>query len=1028
MMRRPWQLLKSMMQAQVQSKARGQPDVSEGGGAATEAAATEAAATEAAATDSAISAGGFGDSIFQPGNTVLGRFRIVRSLGHGGMGEVYEAQDLQLGRIALKTIRAGIGQSSGLLRQFRQEVQLARRVSGPQICRIHDMFELPASGSRPAIPFLTMEYLDGVTLEKRRGQGPLSRRETLRLAQEICAGLHLIHEQGIVHRDLKPSNIMLCGTGDRARVVLTDFGLASRFHAADKLESATSLNEGAVSGAIAGTPQYMAPEQFEGKALTPAADIYALGVILYELVTGERPYAAMSPLGAAIRRASHLRPASSTGANVPRHWDRVIARCLEFDPEQRFSSATEVAKALSAGPASIRNIRADRPWILGLALAAMVAAAAYGIFAWWQTRQYYRPSVQAKHWYGTGVDAIHKGTYVKATHALKEAVDLEPKFAMAHIRLAEAWENLDFETDAQHEMLLAVPGERGLTPLEHLYAAAIRMTIAHDYAGAIDGYQAILGRLPEQERPDGYVDLGKAYERGGEPAKALAAYAQASKLDDQSASPCLRSAILDSRLNQAAEADAAFQCAEKLFAAEANLEGLAELDFQRGYTYNVRSKSDAAQVVLERALKEATTLGSTQLEIRAHAQLSSTAYLQSQYEEAVSQAQQAIRLARDNRLESWATDGLIRLANVMIAQRQFAQAEETLQEALQIANQSGQLRFQAQANITLAALMDMKNQPDEVVAPALAALNYYRQSGFFSNAVSAGLLLSRAQTAKGQYPEALRASLSMLETAERSGLPELRKLSEEQVGGVYLKMEDYPRALDHFMTAASAATGREAKAYEDLHCAGVLWRLGRYEESERALNSLPQTERWLLWSAAERLGALLSQERFRAAADLSKQVLSDYQEIEPQEREYVTLSGRIAEAHLHRGMSEGPWLSDTGSGPGKGDPSDLWERRLAAAELSVYLGHDPAAVKDSLAQAAAYFAATGQSDSELRSVCLGALAAQRSGDFSGKAEYSKKSVDILNKLQQTWGLQPYTIYITRPDLKTLLHMTEGPAL
>src|SRR5271170_4111196 len=177
---------------------------------------------------------------FQPGELVLGRFRIVRPIGRGGMGEVYEAEDLQLGTIALKTIRHGIASSSDAFERFRQEVQLARRVSGPQVCRIHELYLLPASGKFEATAFLTMEYLDGVTLYERiQTDGPLPWKEALNITLEICEGLRLIHEKGIIHRDLKTGNIMLCKQAGAARVVLMDFGLARDFQL-DAIESGTA--------------------------------------------------------------------------------------------------------------------------------------------------------------------------------------------------------------------------------------------------------------------------------------------------------------------------------------------------------------------------------------------------------------------------------------------------------------------------------------------------------------------------------------------------------------------------------------------------------------------------------------------------------------------------------------------------------------------------------------------------------------------------------------------------------------------
>lgn len=311
---------------------------------------------------------------FQSGELILGRFRIVRPIGKGGMGEVYEAEDLQLGLVALKTIRHGIASSSDAFERFRQEVQLARRVSGPQVCRIHELYLLPASAGFKATAFLTMEYLDGITLfEKMQRDGPLPWKEARNIALEICEGLRLIHEKGIIHRDLKTSNIMLCKEEASPRVVLMDFGLARDF-SADKAISPDPAEKPAktLPQMIVGTPDYMAPEQFEGKPVSPASDIYALGVVLYVLVTGVQPYAASSPVAAAVRRAKPPLPPSSLRPNLPRQCDRIIERCLEYEPEKRYQSAKEVIRALKPPE------RISAPWQAAIAVALIILVSVGG--------------------------------------------------------------------------------------------------------------------------------------------------------------------------------------------------------------------------------------------------------------------------------------------------------------------------------------------------------------------------------------------------------------------------------------------------------------------------------------------------------------------------------------------------------------------------------------------------------------------------------------------------------------------------
>ena len=233
------------------------------------------------------------------GELLLGRFKIVRHIGSGGMGDVYEAIDLELGRIALKAIRPEIADKPQVLQLFRKEAQSARRVTGAHICRIHELFVAAGDPRRPATAFLTMEYLEGITLADRiQLNGAIPWKEARAIALDICAGLRAIHEAGLVHRDLKPRNIMLAKRNGAECAVVMDFGLARAF--APHLAGSTT----AVSGAsgIAGTLDYMAPEQFACEELTPATDIYALGIVLYEMVTGVDPFAASSPIGAAVSR------------------------------------------------------------------------------------------------------------------------------------------------------------------------------------------------------------------------------------------------------------------------------------------------------------------------------------------------------------------------------------------------------------------------------------------------------------------------------------------------------------------------------------------------------------------------------------------------------------------------------------------------------------------------------------------------------------------------------------------------------
>jgi serine/threonine-protein kinase len=267
---------------------------------------------------------------FLPGRLVASRYRIIALLGKGGMGEVYRADDLTLGQaVALKFLPDEAAGDEGLLERFRNEVRIARRVSHPNVCRVYDVGDVDGQ------TFFTMEYVDGEDLASLlRRIGRLPPDKALDIARQLCAGLAAAHTKGVLHRDLKPANIMLDGRG---QVVITDFGLAG---VADDIRG----NE-----IRSGTPAYMAPEQLSGKEVTTSSDIYALGLVLYEVFTGKRAFAE-SPAkvlhGHGDRTPS--RP-SSVVKDLDPIVEKVILRCLETEPSSRPATALSVAAALPGG-------------------------------------------------------------------------------------------------------------------------------------------------------------------------------------------------------------------------------------------------------------------------------------------------------------------------------------------------------------------------------------------------------------------------------------------------------------------------------------------------------------------------------------------------------------------------------------------------------------------------------------------------------------------------------------------------------
>ncbi|HVS00953.1 MAG TPA: tetratricopeptide repeat protein, partial [Thermoanaerobaculia bacterium] len=284
---------------------------------------------------------------------LAGRYRIVGFLAQGGMGEVYEVEDLALKeRVALKTLRDPVADDETTILRFKREIQLARKVTHPNVCRIFDVARHDSS-----VLFLTMELLPGETLAQRiRRSGSISTDEALPIARQVAEALHAAHQAGVIHRDLKPGNVMLVESRGATRAVVTDFGLA-RLEAAAGADSSLTLT----GGGIIGTPAYLAPEQLEGGEITPAADVYALGILLYEMLTGTLPFLADTALATAVKRLREAPvPPRSHIPGLDARWEAAILRCLEREPVARFATPLDAVSALTR-PLSQTATQALRP-------------------------------------------------------------------------------------------------------------------------------------------------------------------------------------------------------------------------------------------------------------------------------------------------------------------------------------------------------------------------------------------------------------------------------------------------------------------------------------------------------------------------------------------------------------------------------------------------------------------------------------------------------------------------------------------
>ncbi len=264
------------------------------------------------------------------GSVLADRYEILQQLGEGGMGAVYKVRDRELDRfVAVKVIRPALAQSPEVLNRFKQELIIARQVTHRNVSRIYDLAE--ADG----VKFITMEFVEGRSLARvRREKGKLAPKEAAGIIVQVCHALEAAHAEGVIHRDLKPQNIMVEA---HDRVIVMDFGIAR------SLETRGIT----MTGEVLGTPAYMSPEQAQGEKVDARSDLFSLGIIFYELLTGDLPHKADTKRAAMYKRTTeHVRPPIEIAAEIPKALSEIVLRCLETDKDKRYASATEILREL----------------------------------------------------------------------------------------------------------------------------------------------------------------------------------------------------------------------------------------------------------------------------------------------------------------------------------------------------------------------------------------------------------------------------------------------------------------------------------------------------------------------------------------------------------------------------------------------------------------------------------------------------------------------------------------------------------
>lgn len=954
------------------------------------------------------------------GDVLCGRFELIAPLGRGGMGEVWEAKDRQLGEaVAIKTIATNhLGDATSLAR-FKREIQLARRVSHPNVCRVYDLFE--DAGITPPRVFLTMERLEGATLAERlKRDGPIPRAEALSLFRQITAGLAAAHDAGVVHRDLKPANVMLTVTGGAQRAVVMDFGLA-------RAPEAEGGDVHTATGALVGTPEYMAPEQIAGGPATPETDVYALGLLLFEMLSGTRPYAGGTTFESWMRRAREG-PRRLSGAipGVQRRIDDVIARAVQYEPSKRFRDAGAVRKALdSPWPAMVSGTRTP-----ALAAAVLVGATSVILVAFNLAQRLLpgeAPPAEAVQWYRDAQEALAEGASVRALNNVNRAIELAPRFPDAQVALAEIFLELDMPGRAQEAMLRATeltPDRSRLPEHQSAYIDGVQQLLLRNCDASITSLQRVAELATDGDRPYRSIAVARAMERCGRPDEAASMLEQVARLDPRNAAAPLRRARLLARRREYDAAAAALATADALFRDRRNTEGMTEVLATRGTFEAEQDRLQQADQTLYKAAEVARSFDDVRQQVRVLLQQAIVRRKQGNLTAANQLTLEAITLARRENLESLTLDGLFAAANVHVVNRQPSEAQALIERALTIADTYRHEEYAARAHLSLASVFVTTANLPRAEQAISAARPYYERIRHTRNLALADALAGQVRIMRGQYTEAITQFGSAATAAEQGGDREQEAIARENLATAQYAIGRYPEALDQYTRVVELrrAAGRSpVEAYARLNVADLLSRLGRFAEAVRTIASVSEIapDHADVTSQKELITAAVAFRQGNNAAALAAAVRAgDLARGVSRERtiraaQHVCL----AEAALRRAASATRTCAAMLDGNDTKNQMEIWvETRLAAAEAAWLIGGTGRA-RDLAREVSVVLDALPEHHERWR---LLALMAASNADGSEPDAARARLTRELERLRLQWGEEDYAGWRQRVDVNRLL--------
>jgi tetratricopeptide (TPR) repeat protein/tRNA A-37 threonylcarbamoyl transferase component Bud32 len=770
----------------------------------------------------------------------LSKYEILRPLGSGGMGDVYLARDTVLRRqVAIKFVSAArLGDPDANARLLR-EARAAATLDHPGICPVYDV-HVDDSGRT----CIVMQYVEGETLAQRLTRGVMEPGEALALGARIADALAAAHARGVIHRDLKPQNVIITIDG---RPKLLDFGIAQTRLSAEAIASIVTHTETSArtQGAI-GTPAYMSPEQVLQKPADGRSDLFSLGAVLFECLTGQPAFLAATDVETWARVVyATAPPPSELNARVTPAADHAVATLLAKDPAARYGDAIEAARALRAAATVGDRLAAGPNRRRALATASIVTVLALGgILAWRAARPLPPAPPEARLWYDRGTDHLRNGAYFSAKIALQQAIGLYPGYAAAMTRLAEAQSQLDEEGDARATLVRlsdAVPDSSRLSREDAQRLEAIRALVLRDVARAANEYQQVAEAKPGDVGV--WLDLARVQQLAGLRGEARRACERALMLPlgRQSAAVHLRLGAIASDEVRRDDALREFGEAQRLYALARDAEGEAEALLLKARFLDAIGEFAASNQALDGATAILASNPNPYQQVRASLLRSSLiASLSGDAEKARRTAEESVDAARQNGLETTAADALVEAGTALMRLGLNDAARDRLQKALDLATRTGARRIGARAALQLASFYLSIDQPADARKLAAGVLDFVRSAQYRRFELIALSIIARSEEGT-DIRQAEQMSRQVLSVAESLHDDVEVAVALEGLASISAVLGSIPEALilrRRLEQLHRDQHDTESLAFDLTNRADLLIRLGRFDEADAPLQEL----------------------------------------------------------------------------------------------------------------------------------------------------------------------------------------------